>query len=148
MTAVVVDASVVVMLLIVEALSPSAERLFADSQRLGIRITAPHVLPFEVTNAIRRHMRRERLSMLEALAILDDFLALPVDLAVDHDLHRQALRLTEAHSLGGPDAHYVALAQRLGCDVWTADERLLRAVAGRLPFIRHIRDYQAPPISE
>jgi hypothetical protein len=68
-------------------------------------MVAPHVLPFEVTNAIRRHMRREGVSLADALVLLEDFLALPIDLEVDADLHRQALRLTEAHGLGGQDAH-------------------------------------------
>ncbi len=116
MTEFVVDASVAIMLLFPEPLSARAIALFRDAQRLGRRVVAPHVLPFEATNAIRRQMRRERLSLDEALESLEDFLTLPINLVIDHDLHRSALRLTEAHSLGGHDAHYVALAQRLGCD--------------------------------
>ncbi len=132
------------MLLFPEPLSPKAEALFEDAQRLALRLTAPHVLPFEMTNAIRRRMRREGLELRDALLVLDHFLLLPIDLVVDHELHRSALRLTETYSLGGQDAHYVALAQRLGCDFWTADERVLRAVAGRLPFVRFIGDYTSP----
>ena len=144
MTEFVVDASVAIMLLFPEPLSAQAIALFRDAQRLGRRIVAPHVLPFEATNAIRRQMRRERLSLDEALESLEDFLTLPINLVIDHDLHRSALRLTEAHSLGGHDAHYVALAQRLGCEFWTADERIRRAVAGQLDFVRFIGDYVSP----
>jgi predicted nucleic acid-binding protein len=38
----------------------------------------------------------------------------------------------------------VALAQHLGCDLWTADQRILRAVGGRLPFVRYVGDYVSP----
>ena len=141
----VVDANVALMLLFPESLSALAIALFRDAQRLGLRLIAPHILPVEVTNGIRRHMRRERLSLDEALAMLEDFLIQPIDLESDHDLHRRALRLTEAHNLGAHDAHYVALAERLGCAFWTSDERMLRAVAGRLPFVRWIGDYVSPP---
>lgn len=145
MTDLIADASTSTMLLFPEPLSPRAIALFRDAQRLGHRMVAPHILPVEVTNAIRRNMRRARLPLAVAQATLDDFLLLPIDLEGDDDPHRQALRLTAAHSLRAHDAHYVALAERLACDFWTADERLLRAVAGRLPFARHIRDYQSPP---
>ena len=144
MTDLVIDASIVVMVLFPEPLTPKADALLEDAQRLRVRLVAPYVLPFEVTNAIRRHMRREGLSLQDALASLDDFLAQPIDLEIGHDLHSAALRLTEAYSLGGHDAHYVALAQQLDSAFWTADERIIRAVAERLRFVRFIGDYVSP----
>jgi len=140
-TDLVVDASVATIVLFPEPFSPNAEALFRDVLLLGHHMTAPHLLPVEVTNAIRRHMRRERISLDTAMALLNDFLTQPIELVTDQDLHRQALRLTEAYSLGAHDAHYVALAQRLGCAFWTADERIRRATGGRLTFIRFIGDY-------
>jgi predicted nucleic acid-binding protein len=140
----VVDASVCGKLLWPEEYSERAVSLFDDADQMGWRLAAPVILPVEITNLIRRRMRAERLPIERALSLLDDFLAQPIDLITDADLHRAALRLTEAHSLGGHDAHYVALAQRLGCEMWTADERILRAVAGRLTFIRWIGDYVSP----
>jgi len=144
----VLDASVVVALLFAEPLTPQADLLITDAQRRGLRLNAPHLLPFEVTNAIRRRMRRDGLSLDEALTALNFFLALPIDLIVDHELHRQALRLTQAYGLGGQDAHYVALAQRLGCALWTADERLLRALGDRLPQVRFIGEHSSPSNSD
>jgi predicted nucleic acid-binding protein len=38
--------------------------------------------------------------------------------------------------------HYIALAELLGATLWTADQRLLRALSGRLPFVRWIADYR------
>lgn len=141
MTELVVDASVSFMFLFPEPLSAMASALFHDVQARGHRLLAPVILPVEVTNVIRRHMRATRLTLQQALALLDNFLSLPFNLETDHDLHRAALRLTQAFSLGGHDAHYVALAQRYGCDFWTGDVRILRAASGRLPFVRFIGDY-------
>ena len=33
------------------------------------------------------------------------------------------------------DAHYLALAQRLGAEFWTADRRLVQAVQATLPWV-------------
>jgi len=34
------------------------------------------------------------------------------------------------------DAHYLALAERLGAEMWTADRRLCQAVGAALPWVR------------
>ena len=142
MSEAVVDASVAGKFLWPEPHSEQAIALFDAARRLALRLVAPALLPVEVTNMIRRRMRRESLTLAVATALLDAFLAQPVELLGGHDLHRRALALTVRHSLGGHDAHYVALAQELGCMMWTADERILRAVGGRLAFVRWIGDYR------
>jgi predicted nucleic acid-binding protein len=144
MTDIAVDASVSVMIVIPEPFSPQAIALFRDAQLAQDRLAAPYVLPIEVTNAIRRHMRRADLTIAAARHVLDRFLVQPIDLLISHELHRQALRLAAMYSLGGHDAHYVALAQLLDCELWTADERILRATSGQLPFVRFIGDYVSP----
>jgi predicted nucleic acid-binding protein len=39
------------------------------------------------------------------------------------------------------DSHYLALAEREECELWTADRRLQRAVKGQLDWIRTLEDY-------
>jgi predicted nucleic acid-binding protein len=47
--------------------------------------------------------------------------------------------LADEHNLPAAyGAHDVALAELLGAALWTADRRLLRALGGRLPFVRWI----------
>lgn len=41
------------------------------------------------------------------------------------------------------DAHYLALAQTLDCEFWTADERLYNAVRDQLPWVRWLGLYDA-----
>jgi predicted nucleic acid-binding protein len=53
------------------------------------------------------------------------------------DAHRDALRLARRLGLRSTyDAHYLALADDLDCEFWTADERLYNAVRERFPLIR------------
>ncbi len=60
-------------------------------------------------------------------------------------LHHDALTLCDAHLLPAAyDAHYVALAQHLGCLFWTDDQRLLRLVGAVLPFVRALETYPTP----
>jgi predicted nucleic acid-binding protein len=51
-----------------------------------------------------------------------------------------------AHRFGLPaayDAHYLALAEREQCELWTADVRFLRAINGKLPWVHSLADYQS-----
>jgi predicted nucleic acid-binding protein len=107
-------------------------------------IVAPPLLPIEVTNILRRRLRAQPpLPRSEAIRLLEHFLALPaLTLTAPEGLYRRALELADDHGLPAAyDAHYVALAEYFGCQLWTADERLLRQLGGRLPFVRWIGDY-------
>jgi predicted nucleic acid-binding protein len=78
----------------------------------------------------------------EARALLAQFLALPIRLQAPETRYDRALVLADEHKLPAVyDAHYVALAELLGATLWTADQRLLRALGGRLPFVRWIGAY-------
>ena len=75
---------------------------------------------------------------------LDDFLALPIEFHNPAGLHHRALAIAESHNLPATyDAHYLALAEYLSCELWTDDQRLLRRVGSSLPFVRGIADYHA-----
>ena len=39
------------------------------------------------------------------------------------------------------DVQYVVLAELLRATLWTADQRLLRALGGKLPFVRWLADF-------
>ena len=141
-----VDASVAAKWVLKEDYAPLALALFRASMRAADVVVAPPLLPFEVANIIRKRMVRHALSLVDADALLAEFLTFPVTLMSPPDLHRQALALADAHGLPAAyDAHYLALAQHLGCDFWTDDRRLLRAVGGALPFVRWIGDYAPSP---
>lgn len=105
-------------------------------------MAAPPVFPIEVTNTIRQRMLRDRLTLDEAQGLLRRFLAFPVSIVSPDGLLEDALALAHSQELSAVyDACYVAFAQHMVCDLWTNDQRLLRALGGKLPFVKWIGDY-------
>lgn len=76
------------------------------------------------------------------MTLYRDFSALTIAVVSSADLDRDALVLAGEFGLPAVyDAHYVVLARTMNVDLWTADQRLLRSLGGRLPFVRSISDY-------
>ena len=107
-------------------------------------VSAPPFLLIEVTNAIWRRVPGGTLLFDTALGALDEFLSFEVASLAPPELYRRAMRLTNQFERPNVyDMHYVALAEIAGCDLWTADKRLLNTVAGRLPFVRDLAEFRA-----
>ena len=138
-----IDANVGVKWVIPESDSSLALSLFREQRNSGERIIAPHFMASEVTNAIWRKVARGLLTYEDAEARLGAFLAFQVDASSPPGLHRQALWLAnQFQTRAAYDMHYVALAQIVGCELWTADERLYNAVGVNLPFVRLLTQFQ------
>jgi len=133
-----VDSSVAVKWVLPEPFSAQALAL-ADA---GDELVAPWLLPFEVANVVRRRMVREELSLADADLVLVRFAAFPLELRMPLGLSRRALVLADRFGLAAAyDAHYLALAEGLGCELWTDDRRLLAAVGRELPSVRWIGEF-------
>lgn len=131
------DASFLLRMLLDEVTGSRADALWEAWHREGRRLVAPALLYYEVTNALHRYVARGELSLADAEALLDVALRLDIELFADADLCRRALRLANTLSLPAAyDAHYLALAERLGGELWTADRRLAQAVQDRLPWVQ------------
>jgi predicted nucleic acid-binding protein len=101
------------------------------------RIAAPTLLFYEVANALYRYQRARMMSSSAVRLALKAAQALPLRLYGEPELHTRALDLAEHFSLPAAyDAHYLALADWLGAELWTADRRLARAVQDELPWVR------------
>jgi predicted nucleic acid-binding protein len=140
-----VDATVAGKWLLPEEYSEEALDLIEETARAGERVVAPQLLPVEVANILRQRMRREGLALDQARLLLARFFAFRVTLRSSAALQDRALQLATTYDLPAVyDAHYVALAQQLDCDLWTDDRRLLRGLDGALAFVRWIGDYRKP----
>ena len=103
----------------------------------GRIIHAPQLLAYEVTNAIYRYHRAGYLGLATAALAVDAALGLPITRESPVALHGAALRLAADLKLPATyDAHYVALANLLDAELWTADARLAREVGESGPVIR------------
>ena len=128
-----------------EERSDRADALYDATVEAGQPIIAPPLLPLEVTNILRQRMRaQDGISLTRATEHLAAFLALPIEFHNPVGLHHEALVLADALGLPATyDAHYLALAEHLGCELWTDDQRLMRQVAESLPYVRWIGDHPA-----
>lgn len=128
-----VDASFMIRLLEAGSHAAPPVRLWLEWHEAKSAIVSPTLLPYELANALRRYVVRGDLVASEAVELLDSCLGLGIQLIGDRDLHRSALRIAEELALAATyDAHYLALADRLGAELWTADDRLIRAARGRI----------------
>jgi predicted nucleic acid-binding protein len=89
-------------------------------------LSAPQLLPFEVSNVIRRQWAGGLLSKEDAEQALSDFRALHIELS---DWATIADRVWSLRGqLSSYDASYVALAIQTGRVLITADAKLVKAV--------------------
>jgi predicted nucleic acid-binding protein len=140
-----VDASVAAKWILEEEdWAQQAEALLGATLRAGEPIVAPPLLPYEITNILRQRQRTAAsVSLDRVVFMLEEFSRLPIELHYPPGLHRHALILADTFGLPAAyDAHYLVLAEQFACTLWTDDRRLLRALDGRLPFVRPIGDYE------
>jgi predicted nucleic acid-binding protein len=103
----------------------------------GQQLAAPTLIHYETTNALYQYERRGYLNSETVRLAQEAALALPLTFHGDAELHRTALRLAQRLALPATyDAHYLAVAERLGAELWTADRRLLQAVRDELSWVR------------
>ncbi len=124
----VVDASVMVASLIES--NPIGD--WADSVVLG-SLAAPHHMPAEVTNILRRSLLAGDIAEDIATAAHDELLQHRIELYPYAPLAERVWELRS--NITAYDAWYVALAEALGVKLATLDVRLARASGPRCEFL-------------
>jgi predicted nucleic acid-binding protein len=135
-TTICVDTNIVVRLV-----APDPHRdvleLWQEWQTKNAAVVAPALLRFEVVNAFHRMRVAGNIGDLLAEELITIALDLPTTYFNDTSLHLDALRIAQNFAQKAAyDAHYVALAEHLGAELWTADKRLYNAVHYQLDFVR------------
>lgn len=134
-----VDASVVLRLVVDAEGSDRAAEAWSAWSAEGRLILAPSLLQIEASNALRRYEAQGWLTKDEALACLDQLLDFDIVMIQDPALSRRALELALEHDLPATyDAHYLALAERSGATLVTADRRLVRRIEDALPWVKEL----------
>ena len=137
---VVVDASVALKWVLQEEYTEEALALRDHWQESGESVIAPPIFRSEVTNALHRTVRRGNLTRSDAPDALEILLRV-VGITEPAGLYSRALVLAGELGLASTyDALYLALAEAEGCEVWTADLRLVRAVQQRFPQVRSVSE--------
>src|SRR5438445_6925083 len=131
----VLDASVALCWVLRRPLSAKAVRLRDDYRQLVHRLLAPSVFSAEAASALTKSERQKLITVGQARLLLDDILSTTPVLYPYEPLLRRATDISSQTRSSVLDCLYVALAERERCDLVTADDKLLRNLQARFPFI-------------
>jgi len=137
-TPICVDASLVVRL-VADSTDERVIALWKSWENENRLLAAPTLLFYEVSNALYRYQKYDYLSAEAVDLALQAAQALPITLHGDSDLHRRAITIARRFTLPAAyDAHYLALAERLGAQFFTADRRLVNTVGDKLDWVQRV----------
>ena len=141
-----IDANLALKLVLVEEDSPKAQHLWATWIEADMEIVAPYLLAFEGTSVICNKMQRGLVPPEEAELMFKAFHLLGVKYLDTEDLHQKAWELAKQFNRPQAyDSHYLALAEILGLEFWTADERLYKKVKQDLAWVKWLGDLPSSP---
>ena len=108
----------------------------ADGTRFGQGRPAPDVFPAELGHALARAERRNLIAPPQGSILLADVLTtLPQLHPSLPQLLPRAFAIASQMRIGVYDCLYVALAEREGCELITADDKLVRDLLAHFPFV-------------
>lgn len=134
---IVVDASFLLKLFLKEPDSQEVRTLWQGWAQSGKVIVAPPLLWPETLSVLRRSVHRGILSEGDGDRAASALEKLEIDVREPPGFYRAAWRL--AQRFDRPTVYnccYLALAEMAGCDLWTADRRLLNVVSPLLAWVR------------
>lgn len=105
----------------------------------SIQLFAPHLYIYELTNGVVSAVNRQRIESMHGAQILRRLLLAGVSLQAPPVGRTYDIALE--YNLSAYDGSYVALAEALTADLWTADRKLYESAVGGLPWVRWISDY-------
>lgn len=129
-----IDAGILIKQVVPEPYSDRAAALWERAIEAEWEVVAPALFWFEVTAVLRKKVYRRTLMPAEGELALTTALEANVQIVSLPNLHRRAWQLADKFQQPTAyDTHYLALAEALQCDFWTADERLFHAVKDIAP---------------
>ena len=138
---VIIDASVAIKAILPNPLQEHCRTLVQSF--IEVQPVAPALWIYETTSAISKAVHFEQLTNNEGRQALEQVEALRVRLFVpDIEQNRNAYDWTRRlNRASAYDSFYLALAQALECDFWTADRRLFNALRdARLKWLHWIEE--------
>lgn len=140
---VVIDANILLATAFRQNHTAYAYALISDLQKQGTQLAAPVLQRYEIVSVIRRYVHQNLVLKAEADIILDNLQSYAIEYYVDDTLLKRSLGI--AHHFNRPaayDAQYLAVAERLGCEMWTNDERLYNSVKHELTWLHWLGNYK------
>ena len=139
---VVVDANLAFKWIVKEENSDKADALAFLWQDRGIKMSATYFMPVEVTNILHQRVKWSEVSIAEGARLIERLLTAEIELHHSPGIHRRALELANQLGQGATyDCHYLALAEGLDCEMWTADERFYRVASPTFTRLRLLNEF-------
>ncbi len=124
----VLDSNVALKWVLPEPEADKAVQVRDDFRRGITELLSPDVFPVEVAHALARAERRGIIRSTEGWPKLVDVLSTPPILHPYLPLLPRAFAIASSTRIGVYDCLYVALAEIEGCQVLTADDRLVKSL--------------------
>jgi predicted nucleic acid-binding protein len=126
----VIDASIALKLVLPNPLRDQCRLVVADLVNEGFELVAPALWACETTSTLCKAVHFGHLAVDEGRQALAHLAALGVRLvAPDPAQNRRVFEWTlHLNRAAAYDSYYLALAEAIGGDLWTADRRLCQAV--------------------
>lgn len=126
----VMDSSFAVRLVTPHPEHPAFSAQQAQWVQDGFQVYVPTLWLYEVTSSLGKYHKFGQMTLDEVSEAIEAVLDLNVELVrPDKELALQANRWRAKLNRGAAyDSFYLALSERLQCDLWTADKKLVHAV--------------------
>jgi predicted nucleic acid-binding protein len=127
---VVIDASIAVKPVLPSPMRPQCRALISQLKGEGVDLVAPALWSYETTSSLCKAVHFGVATPQEGRLMFSELQALGVRLFPPiAEQERQAFEWTlRLRHAAAHDSFYLTLAETLGCDLWTADRWLCRAV--------------------
>lgn len=137
-----IDANLLILALLPFPHSDRADALLEACRRNRIALVAPALFAFEVSSTLHRLRLLGQITPEAEELAFKHFLSIQVHLSSHPRIFPLARQLAQRfHQSRTHQMAYVALADLHGCDLWTADRRLVQTVGAELPFVRWVGDF-------
>lgn len=134
----VLDSSVALKWVLPEPDVSKAVQLRDDYHNGVHELLAPDIFPVETLHALTKAERRQRIAPANGWTLWQSLLADAPAMHSHLSLLGRAYQIASAARIGVYDCLYVALAEQEGCELITADGRLVASLQARFPFIRDL----------
>lgn len=138
----VIDTSLAFKWYVAEVDSAKAIQLRTDYNNAIHDLIAPELFLPEMANALASAEKSGRISSGEAMRILPKVIVNSPGLVPTAPLLSRALGICLQTRRSLYDCLYVTLAEREGCEFITADDRLVKALQPRFPFVISLSTWQ------
>lgn len=132
-----------------EEATDQADALLDNFLAGELGLLTPTLFDYEITNALKVAVTKDRLTESEAMAAIFGFQAYDIERYDFQEVQSLAFQLAYQYQRSVYDSAYLALAQSKGLWFYTGDKRLSNAVGQVLSWVKWIGDYQfdAIPVS-